>query len=92
MHIFLQIFVREKTLKVLPTKLLVGNDGESRSNGREWGGGSTKCVEIFRKPSALSYNNIHKCFTIRTLARPFVRSTLTQTEVLIDSNNHINKI
>lgn len=37
MHIFLQIFVREKTLKVLPTKLLVGNDGESGNNGREWG-------------------------------------------------------
>lgn len=32
MHIFLQIFVREKTLKVLPTKPLVGDDGESRSN------------------------------------------------------------
>lgn len=52
MHIFLQIFVREKTLKVLPTKPLVGDDGESRSNGREGGGGgvSTKCVEISRKP------------------------------------------
>lgn len=55
MHIFLQIFVREKTLKVPPTKLLVGDDGESRSNGGVggggWGGvGSTKCVEISRKP------------------------------------------
>lgn len=49
MHIFLQIFVREKTLKVPPTKPLVGDDGESRSNG-EGGGGSTKCVEISRKP------------------------------------------
>lgn len=39
MHIFLQIFVREKTLKVLPTKPLVGDDGESRSNG---GGGVNK--------------------------------------------------
>lgn len=58
MHIFLQIFVREKTLKVLPTKPLVGETmGESRSEwkgsgrvgvGRE--GGSTKCVEISRKP------------------------------------------
>lgn len=41
MHIFLQIFVREKTLKVLPTKPLVGDNGESRSNGgvgREGGG------------------------------------------------------
>lgn len=34
MHIFLQIFVREKTLKVPPTKPLVGDDGESRSNGK----------------------------------------------------------
>lgn len=39
MHIFLQIFVREKTLKVLPTKPLVGDDGESRSNGRDGGDG-----------------------------------------------------
>lgn len=39
MHIFLQIFVREKTLKVPPTKLLVGDDGKSRSNGwgKRWG-------------------------------------------------------
>lgn len=37
MHIFLQIFVREKTLKVLPTKPLVGDNGESRSNGGEGG-------------------------------------------------------
>lgn len=51
MHIFLQIFVREKTLKVPPTKPLVGDDGESRSNGGEGGGGVlTKCMEISRKP------------------------------------------
>lgn len=48
MHIFLQIFVREKTLKVPLTKPLVGDDGESRSNGG-WGV-LTKCVEISRKP------------------------------------------
>lgn len=35
MHIFLQIFVREKTLKVLPTKPLVGEDGRG---GEGWGG------------------------------------------------------
>lgn len=40
MHIFLQIFVREKTLKVLPTKPLVGDNGESRSN--VGGGGVNK--------------------------------------------------
>lgn len=39
MHIFLQIFVREKTLKVPPTKPLVGGDGESRSNGGVGGWG-----------------------------------------------------
>lgn len=38
MHIFLQIFVREKTLKVPPTKPLVGDNGESRSNGGGRGG------------------------------------------------------
>lgn len=38
MHIFLQIFVREKTLKVPPTKPLVGDNGESRSNGGGKGG------------------------------------------------------
>lgn len=47
MHIFLQIFVREKTLKVPPTKPLVGDNGESRSNG---GRVLTKCMEISRKP------------------------------------------
>lgn len=82
MHIFLQIFVREKTLKVPPTKPLVGGDGESRSNGGVgWGVGEkgekgwvlTKCVEISRKPSVLSYSNIHKCFCHPCVGASFLR-------------------
>lgn len=54
MHIFLQIVVKEKTLKVLPTKLLVGADGgKSRSNERDgeegWESVLTKCMGISRK-------------------------------------------
>lgn len=40
--------MREKTLKVLPTKPLVGDDGESRSNGREGGGGGRGGVNKVR--------------------------------------------
>ena len=51
MHIFLQIFVREKTLKVPPTKPLVGDDENPEAMGI-----LTKCVEFPEKPWALSFN------------------------------------
>lgn len=79
MHIFLQIFVREKTLKVLPTKPLVGDNGESRSNGgvgREGGGGQQsawKYPENLERCLIIIFTNVLPSVRRRVL---FTRSTL----------------
>lgn len=78
MHIFLQIFVREKTLKVLPTKPLVGDDGESRSNGGDgvgWGGQQSawKYPENLEGHLIIIFTNVLPSVHRRVL---FTRSTL----------------
>lgn len=74
MHIFLQIFVREKTLKVLPTKPLVGDDGESRSNGGGGGQQSAwKYPENLERCLIIIFTNVLPSVRRRVL---FTRSTL----------------